>query len=254
MDMHAASMANRLLNNPPWAPVIEMLLQGAKLEVLAPVWIALTGADMWSNHPMWRAVELSDGDEIILPHNRAGVWGYLAIDGGFCAEQWLDSASTLASAGLGRPLEQDDLLFRKPTEPPLALPRGVGGRFAAPSECRRYHDSPTLRVWPGPQWDWFSDAARHAFFDQRWTVATQSNRVGYRLTGRALEVPDRSLVSEPILVGTVQVPPDGQPLVILRDGPTVGGYPKLALIDPACVDRLVQCRPGQDVTFSLVHD
>jgi biotin-dependent carboxylase-like uncharacterized protein len=254
MDMHAASMANRLLNNPPWAPVIELLVQGAKFEVLDPVWLALTGADMWANHPSWRALELSEGDDIILPHNRSGVWGYLAIDGGFAAPEWLDSASTLASAGLGRPLAKGDLLFRKPTEPRFSLPSGVSGRRAAPAECRRYHEPPPLRLWRGPQWDWFPEPARRAFLEQPWTVATQSNRVGYRLTGRAIDVPDRPLVSEPILVGSIQVPPDGQPLVILRDGPTVGGYPKLALIDSECVNRLVQCRPGQAVAFSPIDE
>ena len=146
MDAHAASMANRLLSNPPWAALVELLLQGAKFQVLDPAWVALTGADMRANQPTWRAVPVRKGEVISLPHNEAGVWSYLAIDGGFAAEQWLDSASTLAIAGLGRPLKKGDLLFRNPSEPRFVLPDGVGGRRASPSEQRRYGDCPALRV------------------------------------------------------------------------------------------------------------
>lgn len=252
MDGRAADMANRLLSNPPWAPVIELLMQGAAFRARRRAWFALTGADMQASVPTWRAFRLDENETLTLPRNRCGVWAYLAVEGGFDAPQWLDSASTLAVAGLGRPLAKGDDLFRRAQEARFVLPHRIAGRLAPPSERRDYTSPPPLRVWPGPQWDWFDAAARETFFGQEWTVSPQSSRSGYRLKGSPVPVPERSLISEPVLLGSVQVPPDGQPVVILNDGPTVGGYPKIALLEPDARHWLVQCRPGQRVRFELM--
>jgi len=249
MDAHAAAYANRLLHNPPWAAVVEMLLQGARFQVLRDCWLALAGAELAASHPRWRALRVRPGETIQLSGHVSGVWAYLAIEGGFAAPHWLDSASTLISAGLGRPLSKGDLLHRSGTEPRFTLPQGVSARIAPPREQRDHAHPPPLRLWRGPQWEWFSDEARRRFFDQAWTVAPQSNRIGYRLQGQAVDAPARSMISEPIRIGSVQLPPDGQPVVILRDGPTVGGYPKIGLVDPEDVDWLVQTAPGKPVRF-----
>jgi allophanate hydrolase subunit 2 len=127
----------------------------------------------------------------------------------------------------------------------------VAGRIAPWDECRNYSEPPSLRVWPGPQWDSFSEADRQSFFSAEWRVTSQSDRVGYRLTGPFLKTQTTQIISEPVRVGSVQVPENGQPIVTLRDGPTVGGYPKLGMIDPADVSWLTQCRPGQKVSFRL---
>ncbi len=254
MDARAAEMANRLLGNPPWAPVIELLLQGAAFLARRDAWFALTGADMEASVPAWRAFRLRENERLVLPRHRAGVWAYLAVEGGFSAPHWLDSASTLAAAGLGQPLAKGDALFRRANESRFVLPHRIAGRLAPPAERRDYLAPPPLRVWKGPQWEWFDPAAREAFFAQEWVVSAQSNRAGYRLEGTPVPVPDRSLISEPILLGSIQLPPGGQPLVILNDGPTVGGYPKIALLDPDARHWLVQCRPGQPVRFTLVEE
>lgn len=254
MDAHAAAYGNRLLSNPPWSAVIELLLHGARLQVLQDAWFALTGADLRATHPRWRAFPAKAGDLIQLGGHTAGVWAYLALEGGFAAPHWLDSASTLISAGLGLPLQKGDLLYRCESEPRFQLPQGVAGRSAPPAEQRQYTHPPPLRVWRGPQWDWFAHDERARFFAEPWSVAPQSNRIGYRLKGNPLPAPARSMVSEPVRIGSIQIPPDGQPVVILRDGPTVGGYPKIGLIDPADVDWLVQTTPGQAVHFTPVDD
>lgn len=250
MDRHAASFANRLLTNPPWAAVIECLLLGARFLVLRDCWLALTGADTQASHPRWRAFFAREGETIQLPGHSAGVWAYLAIEGGFAAPHWLDSASTLASAGLGVPLQKGELIYRGETEARFELPAGVAGRLAPWSEQRSYNHPPPLRVWPAPQWDWFAPDERARFFEQSWTVAPQSNRIGYRLHGQPLTAPDRPMVSEPVRVGSIQIPPSGQPVVILRDGPTVGGYPKIGIVDPADLDWLVQTAPGRSFRFT----
>ena len=119
-------------------------------------------------------------------------------------------------------------------------------------ERRDYESPPPLRVWRAPQWDLFSEADREIFFAQEWAVSSQSDRVGYRLTGRPLKPSAPPILSEPVLVGSIQIPPDGQPIVTMRDGPTVGGYPKLGLVEAADVSWLAQCRPGVKVRFQLL--
>jgi len=249
MDLHAAAMANRLLNNPPWAPVVEVLWQGARFESLEASWLALAGADMSANRERWRVFRLLPGETLSLSHNQAGVWAYLAIEGGFAAPVWLDSASPLPAAGLGRRLRSGDILCRDRSAEKFELPAGVAGRFTAPSEQRDYKRPPRLRVYRGPQWSAFSSDARARLFEQRWTVSIHSNRVGYRLEGNPLPAPGIQMVSEPLLVGSLQVPEGGQLLAILRDGPTIGGYPTIGLLDPDDVNWLVQCQPSQSVQF-----
>jgi biotin-dependent carboxylase-like uncharacterized protein len=253
MDDHAALWANRLLDNPPGAPVIELLLQGARLRARRDVWIALTGADAAATVPTWRAVPVSAGRLIELPHNRSGVWSYLAVEGGFAGETRLGSVSAYPRGQLGEAFGRGAVASRALTTY-FELPRGVAGRAVDWNERRDYDAPPRLRVWPGPQWDWFSDADRERLFTQDWTMSSQSDRVGYRLAGEPLQPPEAQMISEPVLVGSIQIPPGGLPIVTMRDGPTVGGYPKVAVLDPAAVPWLAQCRPGTKVRFELVHE
>ncbi|MBI3877969.1 MAG: biotin-dependent carboxyltransferase [Verrucomicrobia bacterium] len=253
MDEHAAMWANRLLDNDADAPLLELLLQGARVEMLRDCWVALTGADAGAGIPTWRALRVTEGDVIEFPRARAGVWSYLAVDGGFAAPHWLHSASAYPRANLGMILKPSDELARARAES-FHLPPGVAGRTIAPEERRDYEHSPALRVWPAPQWNDFDETERAKIFSQAWSVTSQCDRVGYRLAGEALRCSIANSISEPTLAGTVQIPPGGQPIVTMRDGPTVGGYPKLAVIDAADVSWLAQCQPGQKVRFQLHPD
>jgi len=253
MDGHAALWANRLVGNAPEAPVAEFLLQGARLIVLREVWLAVTGADAFATVSTWRPVQVEAGDVISFPHNRSGTWFYLAIAGGLAADRILGSASTYARGKLGRMLTAGDLLFRA-AETTFHLPEGVAGQRPPAMECRDYSFPPRLRVWPGPQFDRFSAAERARFFAQPWRVSSQSDRVGYRLEGQPLESHSYQLISEPVRSGTIQVPESGQPIVTMRDGPTVGGYPKLGVLEPAELSWLAQCRPSQEIRFQLADE
>lgn len=242
MDDHAAAAANRLVGNDPAAPVLELLLQGARLRVLREARMALTGADAGAQVPLWEALTLSAGRMIELPRNCSGVWTYLAVAGGFTGERVLGSASAYPRGGIGRALTVGDVLSR--TEP------GAGHVASIAEPDRRdYSAPPDLRVWPGPQWCLFSEADRAAFFARPWTLSSRSDRVGYRLVSEPLSAIQTQLLSEPVLPGTIQVPESGLPIVTMRDGPTVGGYAKLAVLDPADISWLAQCRPGQTVRF-----
>jgi biotin-dependent carboxylase-like uncharacterized protein len=252
MDDHAARWANRLLDNSLEAPLLELLLQGAELLVRHDAWIAITGADAEATHPMWRAVHVKAGERIHFPQRTKGVWIYIAVEGGFDAPRWLGSASVYARGGLGRALEHGDILRRETTRE-FHLPEHVAGRVVPWNEQRDYRVPPSLRVWRGPQWDLFSEADRQRFFSQNWSVSSQSDRVGYRLEGEPLNSIDTQIISEPVRVGTIQVPESGRPIVTLRDGPTVGGYAKLGLVDAVDLSSLVQCAPGQPVRFQLAE-
>jgi biotin-dependent carboxylase-like uncharacterized protein len=248
MDPHAAQWANRLLVNPPRAPVIEFLLQGAKARILQETWIAVTGADASSNVPPWHAVKMRPGELIEFPKNRSGVWIYLALSGGFQSPVFFGSASCYSRGNLGAPLQAGKILSQ--LFPPItAFPRSVAGRSLSRDERRDYQSPPRLRVWPGPQWNRFNPADRTRFYQQEWTVTSQSDRAGYRLSGEPLTSFTSQIISEPVLPGTIQIPENGAPIVTMPDGPTVGGYPKIGLLDPADLPWLAQCRPGQKIRF-----
>lgn len=250
MDAHASAWANQLLDNEPGTPVLELLLQGAKLAALRPLWVAVTGADASANVPLWRVIHLETDDVLTFGKNISGVWTYVAVEGGFVETPVLGSVSASPRVRLGRSFTRGSILSCSGTSR-FELPKGVGGRLAPLSERRNYTQPPSLRLWPGPQWDQFPAAAREAFLAQSWSISARSDRTGYRLEGKPVPPPPQQIISEPVLVGSVQIPPDGQPIVTLNDGPTIGGYPKIGLIDPDDLSWFTQCRPGQKNKFHL---
>lgn len=253
MDAHASSWANRLLENPPAAPVLELGFQGGKLAVVRDGWLAVTGADASATVATWRAVPVRKGDRVEFPRNRSGVWIYVAVAGGFAVPSVLGSASSYPRAGLGVCGEKG-LSLARAARAAFQLPAGVAARVVPSLERRNYAQPPPLRVWPGPQHGDFSATARAQFFAQSWQVSSASDRVGYRLLGQPLDgVPAQGL-SEPMRMGTIQVPENGLPMVTMRDGPTVGGYAKLGWVNPEDLSWLAQCRAGQEVTFRAVDD
>lgn len=249
LDRHGARWANLLLGNLPDAPVLELLLQGARLRALRPVELAVTGAATTvPDGPGWRTFILEPGAELSFPAPPAGVWSYVALPGGFGGERWFGSVGVFPRGGLGAALTAGTLLGRAAngTVVPHA---GVGVRWLAPAQQRNYLQPPSLPVWPGPQWELFPEADRADFFARSWKVSSRSDRTGYRLEGPPLAGAASSIPSEPVLPGSIQIPPDGQPIVTQRDGPTVGGYPKLGLVNPVHLSWLSQCRPGQSIRF-----
>ena len=166
--------------------------------------------------------------------------GYLAITG----------APVRASAPLWRavPVNPGQVLEFAPGTSGVWIYLAFGNQDcgSAPwSHIRNYAAPPPICLWPGPQSDMFSNT----FFREEWTVTPQSNRVGYRLAGEPLAFEKRDMLSEPVRVGTIQVPENGLPIVTMRDGPTVGGYPKLGIVELSDLSWLTQCRPGQKIRF-----
>lgn len=247
MDRAAARMANELLGNTPTAPVLELALQGARLRVLEDCWVALCGAELGTSLKPWSAQLLKAGDVLDFRGGTSGLWAYLAVPGGFVAERFFGSASVDLRNGLGQALVRGSLLHA--AEPaPRILDHGVVTRQWIPEMQRHYATKLTVDLLPGPQFDLFTQSSREQMVASDWMVSSAIDRTGFRLEGPVLEVPE-SIPSEPVIPGSFQVPGNGQPIITMADGPTVGGYAKIAVLKDADLDWVAQCRPGTKLNF-----
>lgn len=247
-DALSLRAGNRLAGNPDPAAALELTLAGGAFLFEEQTVLALTGADFGATLngrpvPSWCAIPVPRGAELRLGHTRGGARTYLCVAGGFQVELLLGSASTDVRAGFGgvegRALRKGDRL-------------AIGAPERAPSassaeELRRYLEGPVVRVTPGPQADLY---ASQALERGAYTVREESNRLGVRLSGEAIAaVVRQELLTEGVSLGAVQVPPDGQPIVLLVDQQTTGGYPKIANVIAADLPRLGQLRPRDRVRF-----
>ena len=247
MDRFSAAHANELLGNRADAPVLEVLLQGARLRFLRPTWVALAGADLGCMMEPWTARKLQAGEVLEFRGGSTGLWAYLAVPGGFVVDEWFGSASVDTRNGIGDSLKSGSILCTSLRESKFSVD-GVVRRISLPEIRREFGSAMVFELLPGPQFDMFSTAAKRQLTEADWQVSARSDRTGYRLDGPVLEVPD-SIVSEPVLPGSFQVPGSGQPIVTQVDGPTVGGYAKIAVMRVVDLDWLAQCRPGTQLRF-----
>jgi antagonist of KipI len=251
MDPLAAAEANLLVGNPPDAPVLELCLQGQQFQVLNGAWIAIGGPSTGGTLRRSEAQWMSPGSLLQFPYPFQGTWAYLGIEGGVDSSRILGSASANHRAGMGRELAVGDVIEHRASHATSSW-APIARRLLADLAPRDYPHPPVVRVWPGPQWNQFSDRARQTFFASTWKVSAQSDRAGYRLEGPEVAAPSHSLISEPVLVGSIQIPPSGQPIITLPDGPTIGGYHKLGVVDPEDLIWVVQTSPGRSIRFEPV--
>jgi antagonist of KipI len=240
-DPVALRAGNLLVGNAENAPALEMTLTGGEFEFEADVVIALTGSDFGAGIPLWTPVEMKSGEVLRCAGTKGGARCYLAVRGGIDAPMTLGSASAHLLTGVGgKPLRKGDTLrighgaIRKP-------------RQAAKDPPRQERVS-TVRVTDGPQWDWFSGEVYAAPYK----VAEECNRMGIRLTGTPMPSPAGGMLTEGVALGAIQVPPDGQPIILFVEHQTTGGYPKPANVISADFWRLGQMRPRDEVRFERV--
>lgn len=238
-DRTALALGNALVSNPPDAVALEVTLAGPTLQAECDVAAVLFGApfDLRIGRQELRpgaTFTLRAGEVLRIAGTPRGMRAYLCVRGGFQSPPILDSGSALA------PVSANDV---------LACPPGTTAVRYLPAGLSAYLDSHSLRVIHGPQADWF-----HAdeFLGQAYVVTPQSNRMGLRLQGKPLTVPDRELVSEPVSPGAIQVTRDGRCIVLGVDGQTIGGYPKIAHVIAADLDKVGQLRPGDPIRFVTV--
>jgi KipI family sensor histidine kinase inhibitor len=252
-DSRAARVANLLVGNPEDAALLECTLAGPDVRCTQDRWMALTGAEIEGIRG-WYPILVRAGEMISLRRLAQGARAYLAISGGVDVPPVLGSRSTYLAAQLGgiegRAIRAGD---RLPIGAAIRRPNARTSWRVAESTSAQYSPAPMVRVVKGPQWDWFPATTRDAFFSESFRVSTQSDRMGIRLEGATIERGiSRDMVSEAVAHGSIQVPPDGQPIVLLADRQTLGGYPKIAAVIAVDIPLLAQLRPGDSVRFSEV--
>ena len=254
LDPHAHAVANLLVGNADDAPALEITLTGPRLEFPSGARIAICGAQVDASVgavaiPGWRPIALPAGAVLSIGACRSGARAYLAVAGGVHVERVLSSASTDLRGGFG----------------------GIGGRALAAGDVIEGGDGASIdslritRWWidPSPEYDRApiaivrvlagADATTpvDGLFEREWRVGPDSDRQGLRLQGAALHAVDGvERISEPVVPGTVQLPPDGKPIVLLADAQTHGGYPRIGHAIRADWPRLAQLRPGDRLRFA----
>lgn len=258
-DLHAWAWGNFLAGNPFGAAALEVTFGGLSLEATSELYLALAGADLGTTvngHPVenWAAIRMHTGDVLAFTMPRNGLRAYLAVAGGFQAEPVLGSRSGVAReklgghCGGGRQLAVGDVLRLNRDN----LGSSQNERLVPEIEKIDYAKPVVLDLVLGAQVGEFSGRSLFDFFNRSWTVDNRSDRMGVRLKGPLLKCAINNMISEGLALGAVQVPPDGQPIVLLNDRQTIGGYPRLGTLTPLSCSRLAQCQPGQSVTFKPI--
>jgi len=254
MDDYSARIANYLVGNPGNAPLLEFLLAGPTLMFSASAVFAVAGdvevklngipIEPWTSHWAKR------GDILEVGTLRSGLYGYIAFAGGIKCEPLLGSCSAYPRAGLGRPLKTGDRLNTG-----YAILTGREGR-SLPEELRPDYSAgeKRVRVVLGPNLDHFTERGIETFLNESYTVTPESDRMGYRLDGNAIEHSEKGagIVTDAIPAGSVQVPANGKPIIMLRDAQTTGGYAKIAVVSTVDLPIVAQSRPGERLRFEEV--
>ncbi len=255
MDEEAFVLANRLVGNGDGAAGLECTLIGPRVEFTDERVVAVTGADMavalnGSEAPRWQALRVKAGDMLKLGPAKAGVRAYLVVSGGIDTPLALGSRATYLRGQLGglggRALKKGDQVSLGP--PGTARL----GRVSA-DRIPEYGSEPEIRVVPGPQDDRFTERGIGAFLEGPYEMLTQSDRMGARLRGPFIEhTRGHDIVSDGVPLGGIQVVGDGQPIVLLVDRQSTGGYTKIATVCSFDIGRVGQVRPGQRLRFRRV--
>jgi antagonist of KipI len=275
MDTFALRIANILVGNPEDEAAIEITMQGPTIELEEDAWLAICGASLSPELdgypvPEWRPFHARRGSVLKFGRPMAGCRAYLAVAGGFAVDAVMGSKSVNLQVGIGggfgRILQEGDTLSVGPASEERGrrlatlCPAGFGeyrvlttGWYVSPNMFPDYREAPVIRFLPGPEYGQFTESSRVAFASTSYIVGSKSDRMGYRLDGPKLRLHEpKELISTAVTFGTVQVPPDGQPIVLMADRQTTGGYPRIAQIITADLPVLAQLRPGSKVRFESI--
>ncbi|MGY5353679.1 5-oxoprolinase subunit C family protein [Wenyingzhuangia sp. IMCC45467] len=252
MDVTSAHLANALVTNEFNTGLLEMTMLGVKFKATQEITIAITGADMQpklNGNPvnMYKAIKVPKDGIVSFKGAISGVYGYVAVLGGLKTPRVLGSKATYTPAKMGgfkgRILQKGDMLpilhntlnpIKSKVKAPVFLPNA------------------TLECVKGPEWDWFSKQSKSAFFDAVFTIGKDSNRMGIRLENSKVTLPEKDeIISSGIIKGTVQITKAGQPIVMMADAPTTGGYVRMVNLTQKSCDILAQVPIGGKVKFVL---
>jgi antagonist of KipI len=270
MDSYSLRIANILVGNDEGEGAIEVTLFGTSLQFEKDQLIAITGADLAANldgekAPMWRPVLVRKGSILTFKSGKKGARAYIAFAGGIAIPQAMGSKSTYLRAGIGgfqgRALQKGDTFDCGEMN---AIGRSFFHQLKAMDEhftwsvnykaLINFQQTQTIRVLEGTEFNRFDEKSKQLLFEKPYIVTTQADRMGYRLEGTApLSLTNQfELLSEGVTYGTIQVPSNGQPIILMVDRQTTGGYPKIAQVISADLPSLAQLQPMATIQFKKV--
>jgi len=258
MDLESFSIANALVGNTSETGVLEFAYQGPLLKLIkGRTKIAITGNVLFQiiksnqetiNGECNRTYALDEGDQIDILATKQSAYGYMALEGGFDIKPFCKSVSILSRAQIG-PNEGQKIRINDKINIRINSKNKKNFSTKVPKKTKS-----TIRVLKGPQFDYFSKESQKDFFSKEYKISNLTDRMGMRLEGLILKnITSANIRSEGITKGAIQVPADGQPIVLLTDYPTIGGYPKIANVISADYHLLAQKIPGEKILFQNVE-
>ncbi|TXR51421.1 biotin-dependent carboxyltransferase family protein [Reinekea thalattae] len=249
MDFRSFAIANRLVENDINSTALEITFGGLILKCLKPTTLCLTGAyaPLFINgkaKPLWQTHQVNSGDEIKIGFAGIGVRSYLAVSGGFDSPRWFNSSATVIRESLGQALQKGDSL--------TALGNAKPANRLHYLKQASLRKQITLRFIAGYQWQHLTAAEQAKFLACDYQISPRNDRMGYQLEGDAIDSGIEKIYSEGISKGTIQLPGNGQPIILMNDRQTIGGYPKLGSVISADLDRLSQLTAGASVRFIAI--
>jgi len=256
LDSFAFNVANMLVGNSDNCAVLEITVMGPRIEVLSEADIAITGAEMGmslNDQPVqgWKSIRVKTGDILGINQVKSGCRAYLAVTGGIDVPSVMGSRSTYVGGNIGgysgRLLNQGDIIKRG---------KGLlldGERCLSSTVIPQYSSDILIRAVPGPQDDFFNEGLK-TLFESEYMVSAKADRMGYRLQGPVIKHKDnipKSIISEPSVPGGIQIPADGQPIILLVEQ-TVGGYTKIATVISTDLCKIAQATPGDTIRLEQV--
>ncbi len=271
MDMFSLRIANLLVGNEEGEAAIEVTLMGTTIQFKEDRVISITGGNLKPTIdekpvPLWRPILVKENSVLSFTGCESGCRAYIAVAGGLTVPEVMDSKSTYLRGEIGgfkgRALQEGDMIFfAKENDDSIKLKKMLqaklkGDFFAAADwyvPVEQYMSKKSLRVVKGPEFDLFSGKSQQQFFEQEFQITPQSDRMGYRLFGPSLQLKKSfELLSEAVANGTIQVPSDGNPIVLLADRQTTGGYPRIGQIAAVDLPIIAQLKPGDRVRFQEI--
>lgn len=258
MDAHALKAGNMLVGNTAEEAGIECTLMGPFLLFEAGQLVAITGADLSAEVdgipvPMWRPIYIDKGAILSFGQARSGCRTYLTVHGGFDLPKVLGSYSTYLRAGFGgfegRALKTGDLIPFKSAAPDLK----VGFNWSLSPKMYQRPEDEVIRVIKGPEFDEFHEKSIAAVLTEKFKISKEADRMGYRLEGAELKLKKKQeMLSSAVTFGTVQVTAEGNPIVLMADHQTTGGYPRILQVVSVDLGKLAQFQTGDFLSFEII--
>ncbi len=251
MDQYSATLANTILGNAPYVALIESTLKGPTLKFKSPTELCITGANA---NPKLNdkaikinmAIVVKAGDVLSFGKIEYGCRVYIAVSGGFQTDFRMHSRSMYQSITKSHRIHKGDLL------PISECTRSNLDAHSAVKPAKEHFNSPFIEVFKGPEFDWLDAELQSKLIHTAFTVASTSNRMAYQIEER-LPNALKSMISSIVLPGTVQLTPNGQLIVLMRDCQTTGGYPRILQLSEGAINRMAQKNFGSQIKFRLIN-